>query len=238
MDKWITPVSSFEYFGIFLSYVYVFAIIGIATFLQKKQVFSQEGSRKFIHILLSNWWILAMILFKSNIAAAVGPFTFVVINYLSYKRKWFSAMEREGGKADLGTVYYAISLLILALVTFSPFSNPSIGALGILIMGYGDGMAAVAGKRFGRRKYRISGCEKSFEGSVTMFIISFIITFILLSIFPVPGKFLFCVLIALFAALSEGITPHGFDNLTVPLGTSLFFWILVNVVPETLCIKF
>ena len=229
MDKWITPVSSTEYTGIFLSYVYVFAIIGIATFLQKKQFLSHEGSRKFIHILLSNWWILAMLLFKSNIAAAIGPFTFVIINYLSYRKRWFSAMERDGGKADLGTVYYAISLLILALITFSPLSNPSIGAAGILIMGYGDGMAAVAGKRFGRRKYYIFGCEKSLEGSLAMFLISFIICYILLSIFPVPWLFLFCILIALFATFCEGITPHGFDNLTVPLGTSLFYWILIKV---------
>jgi phytol kinase len=230
MDKWLTPVSSSEYIGILISYIYVFAIIGSATFLQKKNFLSNEGSRKFIHILLSNWWILAMVLFKSNIAASIGPFTFVIINYLSYKKKWFGAMEREGGKEDLGTVYYALSLMILTLVTFSPFSHPSIGALGILVMGYGDGMAAVIGKRFGRRKFKISGSVKSLEGSLTMLLVSFFTAYILFSFYPVPEILVFSILIALFATLLEGITPHGFDNLTVPLGTSLFYSILIKII--------
>ncbi|NLD91423.1 MAG: hypothetical protein GX639_02020 [Fibrobacter sp.] len=229
MDKLITPVSSFEYIGILISYVYVFAIIGIATLLQKKKLLSSEGSRKFIHILLSNWWILAMVLFTSNIAASVGPFTFVIINYLSYKKKWFGAMERKGGKEDLGTVYYAISLLILALITFSPSSHPSIGALGILVMGYGDGFAAVIGKRFGRLKFKISGSEKSLEGCLTMFILSFVTAYTLFLFFPVPEMLIYSLTIALFATLLEGLTPHGFDNLTVPLGASLFYSILIKI---------
>lgn len=230
MNRWITPVSSFEYVGILLSYLYVFTIIGIATLLQKQRLLSNEGSRKFIHILLSNWWILAMALFKSNVAAAIGPFTFVIINYLSYKKKWFGAMEREGGKEDLGTVYYAISLLILSLITFSPLSYPAIGALGILIMGYGDGMAAIVGKRYGKRKFRIQGSEKSLEGSLTMFIVSFFTAYIVLSFFHVPGILLYSILIAFFASIVEAITPHGLDNLTVPLGTSFFYWILIKII--------
>lgn len=112
MHKWFSPVSLNEYVGILISYTFVFVIIDISTLLRNRRLLSSEGSRKFIHIGLANWWILAMLLFSSNIAAAIGPFTFVIINYLSYKKRWFGAMEREGGKEDLGTVYYAFSLLI------------------------------------------------------------------------------------------------------------------------------
>jgi phytol kinase len=195
---------------------------------------SSEGSRKFIHIVLANWWILAMFLFRSNVAAAIGPFTFVILNYLSYKNRWFSAMEREGGKEDLGTVYYAVSLLILALIAFSPLSSPEFGAFGILIMGYGDGMAAVVGRRFGKRKFSICGSQKSLEGSFTMFAFSFLTSFVLLSFFPLPGIFFCSFLIASVATILEAITPHGFDNLTVPIGTSLFYWFLLKFLQENI----
>ena len=98
MHKWFSPVSPNEYIGILISYTFVFVIIGIATFFRSKNLLSTEGSRKFIHIGLANWWILAMFLFRSNIAAAIGPFTFVILNYLSYKNRWFSAMERRAEK--------------------------------------------------------------------------------------------------------------------------------------------
>lgn len=189
MYRYFFTIIQKEFTGILLSYLFVFAIIGLSTIMQKKKLLSGEGSRKMIHILLCNWWILAMMLFKSNIAASIGPLSFVIINYISYKKKLFGAMERGGGKEDLGTVYYAISLLILALVTFSSWSTPVTGAFGILIMGYGDGMAAVIGKRFGRKKIRIWGGEKSLEGSLTMFIISFITACLLYSIFYRIWKF-------------------------------------------------
>jgi phytol kinase len=109
-------------------------------------------------------------------------------------------------------------------------SYPAIGALGILIMGYGDGMAALIGKRYGKRKFMILGSEKSLEGSLTMFIVSFFTTYIVLSFSPVPGILIYSILIAFFASIVEAITPHGFDNLTVPLGTSLFFWLLIRLI--------
>lgn len=234
MHKYFSPVSPNEYVGILISYTFVFVIIGIATVLRNKRLLSSEGSRKFIHIGLANWWILAMFLFRSNVAAAIGPFTFVILNYLSYKKRWFSAMERDGGKEDLGTVYYAVSLLILSLISFSPLSSPEFGAFGILIMGYGNGMAAVAGKRLGKRKLGVCGSEKSLEGSFTMFVFSFLTSFILLSFFPSPGIFFCSLLIALVATILEAITPHGFDNLTVPLGTTIFYWFLMKFLQENI----
>lgn len=232
MHKWFSPVSPNEYIGILISYAFVFVIIGISTLLRNRRLLSSEGSRKFIHIVLANWWILAMFLFRSNVAAAIGPFTFVILNYLSYKNRWFSAMEREGGKEDLGTVYYAVSLLILALIAFSPLSSPEFGAFGILIMGYGDGMAAVVGRRFGKRKFSICGSQKSLEGSFTMFVFSFLTAFTLLSFFSSSDTFLYSFLIALVATILEAITPHGFDNLTVPIGTSFFYWLLMKFLQE------
>jgi phytol kinase len=209
--------------GIGLSYVLVFLIIGISTLLQKTKVLNDEGARKFIHIGVSNWWILAMIFFDNIWLASIAPVTFIGLNYASYKMNLIKAMER-GGKGNLGTVYFPISLLILVLFTFA-INQPFIGAIGILILGYGDGLAAVVGTKYGKVKLRNG---KSLEGTFTMFVSSFIVAIVLLTMYA-PSVFYLAIIVAIAATLIELYTPKGLDNLTVPLGTSLLTYILLII---------
>ncbi|WP_352418257.1 diacylglycerol/polyprenol kinase family protein [Proteiniborus sp.] len=213
--------------GILISIVFVFLIIGISSLLSKSNIISKEGSRKFIHVGVSNWWIIAMIFFDNNICAAIVPGLFVLINYASYKKQIFSAMERDGSKKDLGTVYYAISLLILALITFKNKELSYIGALGILIMGYGDGFAAIIGTKYGKHKFRVLGNIKSIEGSLAMFVFSFVVSVIILYIFDPVNVLYIGLLVALLSTILEMFSPMGLDNLTVPLGSALFYYVFI-----------
>ena len=52
--------------GIILSFIYVFIILGLSTLLQKRGL-STEGSRKLVHIGVSNWWLIAMACFNNVI---------------------------------------------------------------------------------------------------------------------------------------------------------------------------
>jgi len=174
-------------------------------------VLNDEGARKFIHIGVANWWLLAMVVFAGEPfwMAAIPPATFIVLNYLSYRYHLVRAMERETKTTgDLGTVYYAISLFIIAFFAFY-FDITRIGALAILIMGYGDGFAAIVGKAVNSTLLRPG---KTVAGTVTMVTVSLIIGVVL---FP-PTAWVFIVLIALAAGLVELLTPRGFDNVTVP----------------------
>lgn len=213
--------------GILISIIFVFLIIGVSSLMKKLNILSNEGSRKFIHIGVSNWWIIAMIFFDNNISAAIVPGLFVIINYISYKKQIFSAMERDGSQKDLGTVYYALSLLILSLITFKNKELSYIGALGILIMGYGDGFAAIIGKNFGKHKFKILNNDKSIEGSLTMFIFSFMVSIIILHIFNPVNVLLFSFILAFLSTILELLSPLGLDNLTVPLGSAMFFYIIM-----------
>ncbi|MDY0294820.1 MAG: hypothetical protein RBQ71_03330 [Acholeplasmataceae bacterium] len=215
--------------GLVASYLLIFLIIGISTVLQKNEVLGDEGARKFIHIGVSNWWILAMIFFVDEHAvwyAVIAPFTFIVLNYLSYRLNILKAMER-GGKGNLGTVYFPISLLILVILTFGVTQNPWIGAVGILVMGYGDGLAAVIGTAYGKHKLAFG---KSIEGSLTMFIVSFIIVFgISLFLTSIISAVFIALGVAIVATVVELLTPKGLDNLSVPLSSSLIFYLLLLV---------
>lgn len=220
--------------GIITSLVFIFITISVSAILSKIKLLSNEGSRKFIHIVLSNWWIVAMKYFDNPLYAAVVPALFVIINYISYKKQILKVMEREDKSVnDLGTVYYAISLLILSLITFGYKDYEYIGALGILVMGYGDGLSAVIGTTFGKRKFKVANVSKSVEGTITMFITTFVVVITILNIYlPVAfiQKFLITSIVSIVATIVEAYTPYGLDNLTVPLGTSLLSFILITFI--------
>lgn len=213
-------------FGILISFLFVFAVIGLSTILSKKEILDGEGSRKFIHVAVSNWWIIAMLTFDDPLWASFVPLMFVFINYLSYRKNVFKAMERDGSARDLGTVYYAISLLILAYLTFSA-DLAYIGGIGILIMGYGDGFAALIGKKYGKHSLRRFGLDKSVEGSLTVLVFALVISGVLFSMYAPTHLILKMTAIGLSAMLIEMVSPNGFDNLTLPLLVSLLSFVLV-----------
>lgn len=209
--------------GLLISYGFVFLVIGLSRIVSR---FGKEASRKFVHVGVAHWWILAMIFFKTPGMAVIGPITFVLLNYLSYRFDLFSAMERHGGRGDLGTVYYALSLAILSWLTFGARSAPYVGAVGVLIMGYGDGFAAIVGQRYGRRKIHFSGTTRSLEGTLTMLGVSFAVCLTVLSICAPAHALVASLTVAVVATLAEALTPLGFDNLTVPLSASATYQLL------------
>ena len=223
-------------FGVIISFIFVFTIIGISEVLKKKGILSVEGSRKFVHVGVSNWWLLAMHMIPNYIFALIPLLIFVVLNYMSYKKNIFSSMERGKGKEDLGTVYFPLSLAVLVLFTWWDgilFQNPYYGAVGALVMGYGDGFAAILGDRYGKHVYHIRRSKKSIEGSVAMFVFSFLVTIVilLLEFHTLHGlHFLVAFLVAIASTVIEGITPLGFDNITVPILSAFFYiWMRVSI---------
>lgn len=211
--------------GLVVSVLFVVGILGTSTVLSQKQKLSNESSRKFIHIAVANWWIIAMIFFNNAWYAAIVPAIFIVLNYASYRLDLVKAMERKEDKT-LGTVYFPISLLILVFLSFGAWNRPEIGAMGILIMGYGDGLAAVFGQRYGKKKiYK----KKSWIGSIAMFTASLIVAVILFALYAstVPFWFFYALLLALIATLLELFIGDGMDNLAVPVVTSLVFYLIL-----------
>ena len=214
-------------FGIIVSILYVAIIIASAKVFEKA---GKEASRKYIHIMLSNWWIIAMIFFDNMFWAAAAPAIFVIINYLSYKKGIIKVMERDDSddnKESLGTVYYALSLLILALITFGPLNNPIIGLCGILVMGYGDGLAAVIGQAVKSKEFIIAGNKKSVAGSLAMFCVTLMIFVGFLVYGNSEYVAIKSILVAILMTIVEAVSIKGTDNITVPLITSLLALIMV-----------
>ena len=127
----------------------------------------------------------------------------------------------------MGLVYYSISWTVLAYLFFD---NPEVIAIGIFAMSYGDGFASLIGKRYGKTKYIFFGDEKSYVGSFTMVIITFFMMIISLIYYSKSFTIitiLILAIISIIAAIIEGITPKGLDNLSVPLIISILYWIFL-----------
>ncbi|TYP53763.1 DUF92 domain-containing protein [Thermosediminibacter litoriperuensis] len=227
-----------DFMGVVISILFVFGVIMISEVLRKAGGFGSEFTRKFVHIGVSHWWPLAMFLIDDLKYALIPPTLFVAVNYYSHKKNVFKGMERHGGDSDLGTVYFPISLIALILLTWDGGlwgrGFEYLGLAGVLTMGYGDGMAAIVGGKFGKLRYRVFKNEKSLEGSVVMFAFSFVSIAAALGLFAgfSPHVVRTSFVTALLATISEALAPSGTDNLTVPVVTALashyFLHILKN----------
>lgn len=201
--------------GELITLVYMALII---LFAKKFEKFGKEISRKFMHITLSNCWIISMIFFDNVIWASAIPALFIFINYASYKFNIIKSMEREENDG-LGTVYYAISLFITSIVTFGVINNPYVGICGILIMGYGDGFASIIGQKVKSKSYKVGKKTKTVAGSLTMFIISIVILSVFFAVTNVSLWWLKALCIAAILTVVEAISIKGTDNIFVPLIT-------------------
>ena len=210
--------------GIAVSYLFVFGFIGLATLLMRLKVLPARATRKVIHIGVSHWWIIAMLVFDDPWVASVGPVSFILINAAAIRYKLLPAME-EGGQT-WGTVYFPVSLLVLVNLCWRGVLPLWVGGAATLILGWGDGLASLVGERSSGP--RLWGGSKTVAGSVVMFAASFGVALVFTLVFdrrfgsfgPAVGV---AAVVAAAAAVVEGATPLGLDNLTVPAVVAVLY---------------
>jgi len=206
------------------SYVYVFLILAIGEALRRLRI-PVTITRKVVHIGVGMWVVGTVLLFEERWAAIIPPLTFVVINALSYRRQIFRSMETQD-RQNLGTVYFPLAFAIVIAVFWA---KPAVVVAGLMPMVWGDPLAAVVGRRTGRHPYTLAGFTKSWEGTLTMAVVSTLAVGLALAAWGLDGAMMAGAAIAtgLVAALVEGISVFGLDNLTVPLASAILLWMLI-----------
>jgi phytol kinase len=212
-----------DFGGIVATIVFVFIVIGFAELMRRQFSLSANVTRKIVHVGVGNWIFLWPFAFDNWYAIFIPPALFVALNYVSYRRELFKAMERNEKAGGLGTVYYAISLTIIAPLAMV-LGKIWVAAAAIILMAWADGLADPIGRRYGAHKYRIAGSTKSIEGSLGFFLVGIVVVTATLTFF---GAFtslptgvnisIFSLAIAAFGTLIEAVSPAGTDNLTVPI---------------------
>lgn len=214
------------WFHIAIAAIWVGGVTLTAELLHRFTDTDSEKIRKVVHIgtgqvILLAWWL--------EIPAWVGITASILasaVTLLSYKFPILPGINSVGRKS-LGTFFYSLSIGIL-IGWFWPLQKPYFAALGILVMTWGDGLAALIGQKFGKHPYKIFGIQKSWEGSLTMALVSYAvcIPIFLLVLGNVWPTWVVPIAIALLATALEAFSKLGIDNLTVPIGSAaLAFWL-------------
>ncbi len=204
------------------------AIVGLAAWILYQRKAEPELVRKLVHIGTGNIILLAWgLALPAWMGIAAGLF-FGAVALASYAKPFLPGINNVG-RRSYGTFFYAISIGLL-VGWFWSLGLPQYAVLGVLTMTWGDGLAGLIGRRWGRHPYELWGSRKSWEGSIAMALISGAIAWPLLG-WSELGLGLQCgvaAAVAIAAAGLEACSSYGLDNLTVPIGVAALAYGLVG----------
>jgi dolichol kinase len=245
-------VNIFTDFGIVgIAYFYVLLTICIPLVLYKKEKISKFAARKFVHmfaglaILSSPFYFWPF--WPTIIAGSVTLFVYFSSKESKVKQlkdlyDAISEEQEEGLKRAFlqGPFFYCLSITSLVFIfgIFAPdqFYFP---IAGILLMIVADTLASVIGKRWGKIiiSLRWTNSKRTLEGSLTFFITAYVLCFLSFFLFgmliptfqdplPLPTMLIYSLITSAIATVIELISPSTYDDLTVPLGSTIIIYLL------------
>jgi phytol kinase len=164
------------------------------------------------------------------------------MNYVFYRRQTFQQMDDDASSP--GTVYFAFSITALFILfwrTDATLDRVPIAAAAVMVMTWGDALAHIVGKRWGKHTYTFFGHTRSWEGTAAMVMVGALAMFLTLWLLPGsalspasvvlgPAKAAIMTLFTIVvASLAEGVSPSGLDNLSVPLVSALALTLLYTL---------
>jgi len=228
--------------GLVASYVYAFALLLVVEGTGRALKWPQHITRKIVHVG-AGMWVWGILALFDHWYYGVIPFaTFIIMNWVFYRFRLFQQMDSE--ESSPGTVYFALSITVLFLLfwrTENAVDRVPIAAAAVMAMTWGDALAHVIGRAIGTNKYTLFNHTRSWQGTATMVVVSFVAMF--LTLWLLPGSTLspnsvvigpvsaaiMAFFTALVASMAEGASPLGLDNLTVPLLSAASLFLLYQL---------
>ncbi|XP_010658680.1 phytol kinase 1, chloroplastic isoform X2 [Vitis vinifera] len=179
--------------------------------LTQRKIIEQSLSRKLVHILSGLLFMVSWSIFSTSTEARYFASLVPVVNCLRELLR--------------GPLYYVLILLVCTMVFWR---ESPIGVISLSMMCGGDGIADIMGRRFGSLKLPYNQ-QKSWAGSISMFVFGFLISIGMLHYFSALGYFQLdwfwtmekVALISLVATVVESLptTKVVDDNISVPLAS-------------------
>lgn len=210
-------------------------------FLAARGRLEPKLSRKIIHIGTGPLFVLCWQLFSAASTARyfaalvplliTGQFFAIGLGWIQ-DREAVQAMTRTGKPTEIlrGPLYYGIVFIVCTLVFWR---NSPIGILALMSLCGGDGFADIVGRRFGTHKLFFNS-QKSWIGSLAMFLGSFAFGFVFLALFNHFGNFHPALdlvetarnvaAIALITTIVEALPYRDIDNITLTVVAILLGW--------------
>ena len=234
-----------------ITFFYVLMTIFIPLILYKKEKISKFTARKAIH-MFAGLAILSSPFYFWPFWSTIVAGTLTVFVYLSSKESKvkqlkdlydaISEEQEEGLKRAFlqGPFFYCVSITLLVFIfaIFAPdqFYFP---IAGVLIMIFADTLASVIGKRWGKISLSLpwTNSKRTLEGSLTFFVTAFLVCYLsfflfgtLIPTFQEPLPFttilIYSLITSAISTLIELISPSTYDDLTVPIGSTIIIYLL------------
>lgn len=206
---------------------------------------SGELSRKGLHIgmgLVSTalpWvfdraWPVLLLAGASAVAMAV-------VKFWGPARRRIGHVLVEVDRPSLGEVYYPVSVGLLFVLARAadipqvPHAQKLLFCIPMLILAFGDALAAIIGITYGRHPYTAAEGQKSAEGSIAFFAVAFLATLVPLLLATNDRQvsrdavLLISITIAFLVMLLEGVAWRGLDNLLVPMGSFILLYLYLQM---------
>lgn len=202
-------------YGYLIGYGYLFfLILGVGGAFTRFGI-KKEYSRKILHTLIGFTWLVLHFFFQGSPQVLVMPVSFVIINFMSYKFKWFSAIEREEDN-HMGTVYYAMAMTVLmGLSRLFPETEMATG-VAVFALSFGDGASALVGSALKNRTPTLVG-KKTLAGTVACMLGSMAGVSLLIPVVGLKVSFSDLLLVGISTALLE-LIGMGLDNFSISFG--------------------
>ncbi len=234
-----------------ITFFYVILTIFIPLILYKKEKISKFSARKSLH-MFAGLAILSSPFYCWPFWPTIIGVILTIFVYFSSKESKVKQLkdlydaiseEQENGlkRAFLqGPFFYCISITFLVFIfaIFAPdqFYFP---IAGVLIMIVADTLASVIGKRWGKVSLclKYTNSKRTLEGSLTFFGTAYLLCFLSFSLFGLliptfqdplnlPTILIYSLITSAIATIIELISPSTYDDLTVPIGSTLIIYLL------------
>lgn len=216
-------------FGILIGYFIICASCAFG--LRRLFPIPAEVFRKTLHMIVlgsifvwtyafETWWI-------SAISAGVLAVAIYPLLVLAERLPGFSKLlsERKKGEIKRSMVSMFGTFVILICICWGLLGKMYLVNASVCAWGLGDAAAALVGKRFGRHGImgRLVEGRKSFEGTFSMFVASFVSVLVVL-LASSPLAWYYCIPISLLTAVVSAVvelyTKGGMDTITCPLAAA------------------
>ncbi len=194
-------------------------------------------TRKAFHF--SVFFMAGLIQYKMGVGGVfiLGWAVTLVLIYLLYRKNqsgYYRLLARPEDEpyADRYIVYPYLATFFGGVATNIFFGSVA-AVTGYLIAGFGDAVGEPAGTKWGRHRYPVFSwgsqvkSYRTLEGSIAV-LIACALAFCMISYaYNTPTNWWKIITAALIAAIAEGISPHGWDNLSIQIvGALLFVYII------------
>lgn len=196
------------------------SIVGVGEIMRGLGTYSQEATRKFVHLAGGMVSLSFAYVFKSHLSILVLCISFVTLMIVSKKLGLLKSVHGIKRKSS-GDILHPVAIYVSFIIA-GYYEKPVFYMIAIMVLSVSDALAAIIGTSYGFKVYSVEEEKKSLEGSFIFLLSTFLIVHLGLLLLTHIGRMesvLCALLIAILVTCFEAISLGGADNAIIPFGT-------------------